>query len=134
MASHQWRIMGRLTGSNPVNGAPTARPSYSFNRAWRSSSELIDGPSSAVGCIGSSGLAGHLQAGGGDDVALDVVDAAAEGVDLGGPSGPLEPALEHGPRRALPPVPGGAHDAEEQPVDLDVGLGAEHLHGRGVGR
>src|SRR5579872_5355715 len=118
MASHQWRIMGRLTASNPVKGAPTARPSYSFSRAWRSSSEVMDGSSS----VGSSGLAGHLQAGGGDDVALDVVDAPAEGVDLGGPSGPLQATLEDRPGGALSPVAGCAHDAEEQPVDLDVSL------------
>jgi len=47
-------------------------------------------------------LARHLQSRRSDDVALDVVDAAAERVDLGRSAGLLQPPLEDGARRPGP--------------------------------
>src|SRR5439155_121797 len=76
--------------------------------------------------------AGHLEAGHGDDLALDLVDAAAEGVDQGLTAGLLDVALDKGAGRAFLQVALGAEDLGEDPVDLDGDLAAVDLHGGGV--
>src|SRR5437588_4269813 len=62
----------------------------------------------------------HAETGGGDDLALDFVDAAAERAHEGVAVVLLEPGGEHGVGGALGEVPGVAQDLEQQREGLDV--------------
>jgi len=70
----------------------------------------------------------------GHDLALDLVHAAPEGVDLGLAGQRLELAAQQRARRPRAKVATRTDDAEQQPVDLDGALGPEHLDGGGLGR
>src|SRR3954449_12164844 len=82
---------------------------------------------------GSSEAPGHLEAEDGDEVALDLVGAAAEGEDQRAAVGALDSAREHGTRRRALEDAGRAEHLEEQAVALAVGGGAVDLDARGVG-
>src|SRR3954451_15595290 len=82
---------------------------------------------------GSSEAPGHLEAEDGDEIALDLVGAAAEGEDQRAAVGPLDPAGEHRPRRRPLQDSRRAEDLEKQPVALAVARGAVDLHAGGVG-
>src|SRR5688572_13029701 len=80
-----------------------------------------------------SRLPRHAETGGRHDLALHFVDAAAEGVDLGRASRTLQTSGEVGVGRARCEPRRRTDDVDQQPVHLDVRLGAEHLHRRRIG-
>src|SRR5918995_1251567 len=75
----------------------------------------------------------HAEAGGGEDLALDLVHASAERVDLRRPAGAFEVAVQDRTGRALGQVAGGADDTEERAVHVDERLGAVDLRSGRVG-
>src|SRR5205823_9033607 len=83
---------------------------------------------------GLPGRAGHAEAGGDDDLPLDLVDAAAERAHDRAAVLALKQALEHGTRRVLSQVARRPEHFEQQTGRLLPELGAVHLHGRGLGR
>ena len=68
-----------------------------------------------------------------DDVALDLVGAAAEGHHQGGPEVALEAAGQHRALGGAGDAGVGADDLHQRPVDLGGQLGAVDLGGRGLG-
>src|ERR671910_2403418 len=93
-ASTQCRIIGWFTGSAPRSGSPTSWPSNSFSRA-RSAALSVSAAPVVVAMRPLPRPSGHTQPGAGDDLALHLVDPAAERVDLGRPAGPLDVAVQH---------------------------------------
>src|SRR5262245_31725370 len=126
IASHQWRIIAWFTASRATKGAPTSRPSNSFKRASSavlSSTRAI--PPALVSVSGARQAEAHHR----HDLALDLVDAAAERVDLAGPHLVLDlPAHDRAGRPVLDEAR-GPENVEEEAVDLDELLGSVHLDG-----
>src|SRR5689334_3966323 len=122
--------MALFTGSGDRTGCPELMgcPMSASRRARRSS--LAVSVTSRVPSSGGphvSGCPRHPETGHRDDVALQFVGPAAEGVDHGKAIGALELALERcGGAFAYPRL---ADDVEELASDLLGEFGTEHLRG-----
>jgi hypothetical protein len=110
-------IIGRFTASRAARGA--ASPSTRIRSAAASISALTAHP-------------GKGQAELGDELALDLVDAAAEGEHQAALGLHVQPVHELG-RRGVGGIPMAADDLLEQPEDALRPLGGEDLRGRRVG-
>src|SRR5450759_606233 len=139
--------MGWFTGSAPTSTS-TSSPSYARSRARnaaRSPVSVLVKPALRVVALcwhhvssvvvlsrvvirdWLSGVAHHVQPGGGDDLAQNLDDAPTERVDLRRPPGALHLAAQHGTGGAVGEVADRAEDPEEEAIRLDLGLDAEHL-------
>src|SRR3954471_6225211 len=80
----------------------------------------------------SAGPPLHAEPGRGDDLALDLVDAAAEGVDLRGSGEPFYLAAERCTRRPGPQPAARSEHTEQLAADEHMRLGPVELRGGGI--